>query len=215
MSEVVDDHEYAGDNVYPIDHSIYQIKPEVSLNKEELIRFNNMFTESDKLFAKNLNDLSRCNIGSHTIRTKDVPPIYIPQYRLSQKEKEFIDNEVKELLEADIIERSNSEWSFPIILIPKSDGSKRVCVDFRQLNKVTIPEYWPVPHIQDILDRLWCSGWFTTLDLASGYWQVVIAPESRPKTAFTNTRGRFQFKRLPFGLKNAPTAFIRIMTKLR
>ena len=117
-------------------------------------------------------------------------------------EREILKKEVQKMLEADVIEASNSAWSSPVVLIPKKDGSKRFCVDYRKLNAITITENWPVPRIQDILDRLGESTWFTTVDLASGYWQVAIEQTSRHKTAFSTPDGHYQFKKMPFGLKN-------------
>ena len=101
-----------------------------------------------------------------------------------------------------------------VILVPKSNGKKRLCIDYRKLNSVTVNETFPVPLILDILDRLGNSDWFTTLDMASGYWQVFIEPESKPKKAFSTPDWHFQFTRLPFGLKNASVVFIRMMNKL-
>lgn len=109
----------------------------------------------------------------------DNPPIFIPPYRLSLAEREFLKKEIDTLLECKIIEPSNSPWSFPIILVPKKDGSKRLCVDFRKLNNITVTEFWPVPRVKDILDRFGESEWFTTLDLASEYWQVNIDQNSK------------------------------------
>ena len=97
------------------------------------------------------------------------------------------------------------------MLIPKLNGTKRLCIDYRRLNKVTVQQNWPIPRIQDILDRLSGSIWFSALDLKSGYWQVKMHPDSIEKTAFSTPDGHFEFLRLPFGLKNAPADFSRIM----
>lgn len=177
-------------------------------------KFDSVFKGYESIFAKDIKDLSVCKVGLHKIHTLDVPPIYIPPYRVSMKEREFLKEEVKNMLECGIIEESRSPWSSPVVLIPKKDNTKRFCVDYRKLNAVTITENWPVPRIHDILERLGGSEWFTTLDLASGYWQVQIEPKSREKTAFSTPDGHYQFKRLPFGLKNAPTEFNRIIHRI-
>ena len=94
-----------------------------------------------------------------------------------------------------------SPWASPIVLVPKKDGTYRFCVDFRRLNAVTKKDVYPLPHIDDILDTLGESRFFSSLDLASGYWQVELDPDSRQKSAFTTFCGLFEFVRMPFGLR--------------
>ena len=116
-----------------------------------------------------------------------------------------------DMLDKDIIQPSVSPWASPVVLVPKKDGTLRFCVDYRQLNSITSKDAYPLPRIDETLDTLAGSVWFTTLDLISGYWQVEVKPEDREKTAFCTKDGLFEFKVMPFGLCNAPATFQRLM----
>jgi len=129
------------------------IKPESALDRDQMKLFRNLIDKFTDVFAQGLGDLKECNAGTHKIRVFDVPPIYVPPYRVSIKESEYIEAEIKEMLKYKIIEPSISPWSAPITLAPKKDGKKRMCVDFRKLNAVTIAEKWSIPRVQDLLDR--------------------------------------------------------------
>ena len=116
-----------------------------------------------------------------------------------------------DMLDQDVIQPSASPWASPIVLVKKKDGSTRFCIDYRRVNQITCKDAFPLPRIDDTLDCLAESQWFTTLDLASGYWQVEMSPEDGPKTAFCTPEGLFEFKVMPFGLCNAPGTFQRLM----
>ena len=110
-----------------------------------------------------------------------------------------------------VIRPSSSDWASPIVLVKKKDGTLRFCVDYRELNSTTKADLFPLPRIDDLLDLLGESKFFSTLDLASGYWQVRVHPDSVEKTAFVTHQG---FRVMPFGLKNAPAVFQRLMQRV-
>ncbi|KAK3093065.1 hypothetical protein FSP39_010650 [Pinctada imbricata] len=115
------------------------------------------------------------------------------------------------MIKAQVIEPSVSEWASPPVLIRKRDGSVRWCVDYRALNKVTKKDVFPLPLVEECLDSLSGNKWFSKLDATWGYWQVKIKDSDKCKTAFITKYGLFQFKRMPFGLCNAPATFSRVM----
>ena len=125
-------------------------------------------------------------------------------------EKE-IEAQVQKLKELDLIEEGHGAFSFPVVLVKKKDGSWRFCVDYRKLNAVTLKDAYPLPRVDDSLDALGGSKWFTTLDMTSGYWQISMDQEARERSAFVTRSGLWQWKVLPFGLTSAPSTFERLM----
>ena len=121
---------------------------------------------------------------------------------------------VEEMLSGGQIELSVSPWSAPVVLVTKKNGGTRFCVDYRRLNLTTVKDAYPLRSIDDTLDMLAGRQWFSTLDLASGYWQVSLSPDARCKTAFATHSGLFQFRVMPFGLCNAPATFERLMDRV-
>lgn len=141
----------------------------------------------------------------------DKPIVYRP-YRLSYYERERVRNMVDELKNANIVEDSNSEYASPILLVTKKTGDVRMCVDYRAINKITVPDKYPLPRIDDQIDRLHGNTYFTSLDLFSGYYQVPINdPDTRAKLSFVTPDGKYTFKRMPFGPTNCPAIFSRIL----
>ena len=147
----------------------------------------------------------------HHIDTGDHPPIKLPTRRTLFIQREKIAQMVTEMEKQGVVRASVSPWASPIVLVPKKDGSTRFCVDYRRLNAVTRKDVYPLPRIDDILDTLRQSKYFSTLDLSAGYWQIELDPQSREKSAFTTPGGLFEFNRMPFGLCNAPATFQRLM----
>ena len=116
--------------------------------------------------------------------------------------------------EKGVIQPSSSPWASPVVLVRKKDGSLRFCVDYCDLNSVTKSDTFPLPQVDDMLDELGKSKFFSTLDLAAGYWQVQVHPDSCEKIAFITHRGLYEFSVMPFGLKNAPAVFQRLMQRV-
>ncbi|UYV74836.1 K02A2.6-like [Cordylochernes scorpioides] len=162
------------------------------------------------LQTKHAIDLGKVAI-QHKIITKSEQPISLRPYRRPLKEYEEIAEQVKELLEHKLIRISDSPWAFPVVMVPKKDGNKRMCIDYRRLNEITLDDRQPLPHIQDMFDRLHVSRFFSTLDVAWGYWQIEMDPQSIQKTAFVTSDGHYEFLVMPFGLKNAASTFQRII----
>ncbi|MGH0163547.1 UNVERIFIED_CONTAM: hypothetical protein FKN15_045983 [Acipenser sinensis] len=118
------------------------------------------------------------------------------------------------MLELGVVEESSSDWSSPVVMVPKPDGTVRFCIDFRRVNEVSKFDAYPMPRVDELLEKLGKSNYITTLDLTKGYWQVPLAPASKEKTAFVTPEGLYQFTVLPFGLHGAPATFQRLMNKL-
>ena len=164
-----------------------------------------------KTFSASENDLGRTGIIKHKITTGNTPPIKQPMRRVPIHMQDEVDRQIDEMLDNDIIQPSTSPWASGVVLVKKKDGTKRFCIDYRRLNDVTVKDAYPLPRIDESLDQLAGSKWFSCLDLSAGYWQVEVAPEDKQKTAFVTRRGLFEFNAMPFGLCNAPATFERLM----
>ncbi|GJX24897.1 putative reverse transcriptase domain-containing protein, partial [Tanacetum coccineum] len=141
-------------------------------------------------------------------------PIAKTLYRLAASEMKELMSQLQELLDKGFIRPSSSPWGAPILFVKKKDGSMRMCIDYRELNKVTVKNVYPLPRIDDLFYQLQGARWFSKIDLRSGYHQLKVREEDIPKTAFRTRYGHYEFVVMPFGLTNAPTIFMDLMNRV-
>ena len=172
---------------------------------------NSLFRQHAAVFSSSASDPLRTSLTAHRIVLKDDTPIYVPPRRMSPPAAEEIERQCLELERLGIIERCDSAWSAPVVPVRKRDGTLRLCIDYRRLNAQTVSSRFPMADVTDSVYSAHGMKFFTTLDLAKGYYQVPLEETSKDYTAFSTTRQHWRFRRLPFGLKNAPAAFQREM----
>ncbi|UYV62540.1 hypothetical protein LAZ67_2000988 [Cordylochernes scorpioides] len=188
------------------------ISPDLSML--ERTRICSILGSFSGLFEFNKFPSNLTSTAKHKINTEDHPPIKRRPYRVSQVERQTIQNEVDKMLKGGIVQLSESPWSSPVVLVKKKNGSWRFCVDYRHLNKITKKDVYPLPRIDDTLDCLRGASYYSSMDLRSGYWQIEVDEADREKTAFITPDGLYEFKVMPFGLCNAPATFERMMDTL-
>lgn len=189
------------------------------LNEEENNLITNLCLEFSDIFYLEGDVLTFTNEIKHSIDTNNAKPIFTKSYRYPHIHKEEVKSQINNMLDQGIIRPSISPWSSPVWVVPKKlDASGkpkwRVVIDYRKLNELSVGDKYPLPNISDLLDQLGKCQYFTTLDLASGFHQIEINPNDIPKTAFSVENGHYEFVRMPFGLKNAPSTFQRVMDNI-
>jgi hypothetical protein len=154
-------------------------------------------------------------VEPHTIHLNSDKPIRIKPYPLPFAKKAVVEKEIQVMLDLGVIEPSTSPYSSPVVLVGKPDGSVRFCIDYRQLNKLTVFDAEPIPDIEELLCQLSEGRYFVKIDLTKGYWQIPMREADREKTAFQTPFGLYQWTKMPFGLQNAPATFARMMRLLK
>jgi hypothetical protein len=177
-------------------------------------QFQQVLNDYVDICAKSQTQIGRTNVIKHKIITKDAIPISQPPYRCNPKHRNFLQEEINRMEKQGLIRKSASPWASPVVIVDKKGGDKRLCVDYRKLNAVTKADAYPLPRIDDMLESFSNATWFTTLDLASGYWQVAMEPADIEKTAFITPFGLYEFLVMPFGLAYAPGTFQRLMNRI-
>ena len=165
-------------------------------------------------FADVFPDVPRqTTLVSHDVDVGDSRLIKQHPYRVNPVKLKAIEKEIDYML-SNIIEPSQSEWSSPCLLVAKSDGGYRFCTDFRKVNLVTKADSYPIPRIEDCIDKVGSSQYVSKFDLLKGYWQVPLTPRAREISAFVTPAGFYQYKVMPFGMRNAPATFQRMIHRV-
>ena len=179
--------------------------------RQELLNF---LEDHHAAFALEEYERGETELVEMTIDTGDAEPRKCAPRRMPFVVREEVARQLDHMQSAGVIRPSSSPWASPVVMVRKKDGTHRFCIDYRQLNAVTKADTYPLPRIDDLLDQLGQCRFFSTLDLASGYWQIRVSPASREKTAFVTPQGLYEFLVMPFGLTNAPAVFQRLMQRL-
>ncbi len=151
---------------------------------------------------------------THDIVTEPGKIVRLRPYQIPEAKREAIREEVKKMLDLGVIEESQRAWSSPIVLVPKPDGSTQFCNDYRKLNEISKFDTYPMPRIDELIERLGPARFITTLDLTKDYWNVPLTPQAKPKAAFSTPDGAFQYRVLPFGVHGASATFQRLMDRV-
>ena len=192
---------------FGLDQSPFLKKPEDLKAAVDLLQeFGDLFSDND--------EYGHTDLVEHAIHTTEGPPIKSRHRPINPALEPELKEQVDHWLKQDVIEPSNSPWSFPLLAVPKKNGKRRYVIDYRRLNDRTIPDRFPLPNIGDNLSRMANSNIFSGIDGTGAFHVVSVRKQDREKTAFSTPWGLYQFKRMPFGLCNAPATYCRLVQKV-
>ena len=197
--------------VFP-DGFSYLLPPGISLkefDRREALLIAELIRKYEKAFSMGPLDIGECTLIPHEIKLTSDQPIRQPYRRIPPQHMREVQKLLQDLLDKGVIQRSGSPYASPTVLVRKKDGSIRLCIDYRKLNAITLRDAFPLPRIEETLEALGGSRYFTSLDMAHGYFQLIMHPDSVDKTAFRVPWGLFSFTRMPQGLCNSPSTFQR------
>lgn len=210
VAEETDDVEQL-DLIHPFSEEGNKEEVDAYLSTEQKEELQSLLQEFKEVF----NDTpGSTNQAFHSIPTVTTQPITQQPYRIPSKWKESLEEEVRQLLTLGVIRPSKSPWAAPVVCVQKKDKTLRMCIDYRRLNSVTKDDLYPLPRIEELLETVSGASYISTIDLAKGYYQIPVAPEDQEKTAFVTPTGKYEFMRMPFGLKGAPSTFQRTMDNI-
>jgi len=191
--------------------TVRDVKVSSNLTEAQQFEAKQLLSEYEDIFTDVPNTTA---LGNHEIHLTTTEPIRGKAYTLPHAMRETLDKEIDSMLTLGVIKPSTAAYASPVVMVKKPDGSTRVCVDYRKLNKVTIFDPEPMPQAEEIFAKLAEDRFFSKFDLSKGYWQVPMRKEDQDVTTFVCHRGLFKFTVMPFGLVNAPATFSRIMRRL-
>ena len=193
---------------------LLDVLPLQDISDSDAKQLHTFLANNHSVFSLDEGERGETSLVTMDIDTGDASPRKQPPRRMPFMVREEVARQLKCMQQDGVIQPSNSPWSSPVVMVKKKDGSHRFCVDYRALNSLTKADTFPLPRIDDLLDQLRGAHYFSTLDLASGFWQIRMEPDSREKTAFVAPHGLYEFLVMPFGLTNAPAVFQRLMQKV-
>jgi len=182
------------------------------LTEQQQQDLKNLFVEYSAVFSP---IPGKTTLATHHINIPPgTRPVRCTPYRLSPEKAEYLKKDLEELQKLGIIEETTSPWASPIVMVPKPDNTLRLCTDFRRVNALTTPDPYPMPRVEELLDRVGKAKFLTKLDMTKGYWQVPLDSESVAVSAFVTPFGHYAWKFMAFGLRNGPATFSRLVSKL-
>ena len=181
----------------------------LNVNERQICDLKELFAEFPSLF-KDIPGLVNC-IEHDVVLVDNAKPVKQHPYRLNPVKAASVKEQIRYMLQNDLIEPSSSQWSSPVVVVKKENGEDRLCFDYRRLNDLTVPDCFPLPRIEDCIDRVGNAKFISKLDLLKGYWQVPLSERAKAVSAFITPEGLFECKVMPFGMRNAASTFQRLM----